>query len=194
VSSLAADVLKKLKARDRGLLESVFREVNPYLLRVLAAQGIFREHAEELVQAAWETFFANLDKFEGRSQIRVFIAGILLNKVREHRRAQGRVVVTEDVEHLTPDAAFAPDGHWIHAPGDPHKLAESKEMLGFLQDCLDGLTASQRDAFLLRESEGEISENICKILGVSVTNLGVLLFRAKDKLRRCLEGKVNALP
>jgi RNA polymerase sigma-70 factor (ECF subfamily) len=44
-------------------------------------------------------------------------------------------------------------------------------------------------AFTLREVEGLESNEICKILDVTRTNLGVLLHRARTWLRRCLEMK-----
>ena len=43
----------------------------------------------------------------------------------------------------------------------------------------------------MREVEEEDSTQICNVLSVSVTNLRVLLFRAKDKLRKCIEGKAG---
>ncbi len=44
-------------------------------------------------------------------------------------------------------------------------------------------------AFVLREVEGLSTEEICKILEVSRTNLGVLIYRARNRLRECLEAK-----
>jgi RNA polymerase sigma-70 factor (ECF subfamily) len=37
--------------------------------------------------------------------------------------------------------------------------------------------------------EGRETADVCKILAVTPTNLGVLLFRARNKLRECLEKK-----
>ncbi len=44
-------------------------------------------------------------------------------------------------------------------------------------------------AFILREVQEFESKEICKILEVTVTNLGVLLYRARNRLRECLEAK-----
>ncbi len=44
-------------------------------------------------------------------------------------------------------------------------------------------------AFLLREVEELDTEEICNILEVTRTNLGVLLHRARTRLRECLEAK-----
>ncbi len=44
-------------------------------------------------------------------------------------------------------------------------------------------------AFVLREIEGMDTQEICKILEVTRTNLGVLLHRVRNRLRECLEAK-----
>ena len=44
-------------------------------------------------------------------------------------------------------------------------------------------------AFVLREIEELETEEICKILDVTRTNIGVLLHRARNRLRECLETK-----
>ena len=44
-------------------------------------------------------------------------------------------------------------------------------------------------AFVLREVEELDTQEICKILDVTATNMGVLLHRARTRLRECLEKK-----
>ena len=56
-------------------------------------------------------------------------------------------------------------------------------------DCLETLPAAQRIAFHLREIEEITTLEICKKMAVSATNLGVLLFRARNRLRECIEKK-----
>lgn len=184
--------LQHLKERDPVFLESLFKETNPYLFKILGANKIFSEQAQDIVQASWETFFKNLDQFRGQSQIKVFIAGILLNKVREHRRALKKVVYEEDSEKVY-SQSFSTDGWWMTGPSDPQKLIESKESIRFIDECLEGLSELQREAFLLKVVEHEKTEEICNILKINVSHIGVLLFRAKDKLRQCLEGKTSSL-
>ncbi len=45
------------------------------------------------------------------------------------------------------------------------------------------------DMDCLGEVEGLDTDEICKILEVTRTNLGVLLYRARNRLRECLESK-----
>lgn len=183
-------VLECLKSRDRQFLERLFADVNPYLARVCAANGINGIDAEEVIYDTWDRFFVNLGAFEGRSQIRTFICGILFNKIREYRRSLGRISYEEDSEKFM-GHAFTQEGWWNVNPHSPDKILELKRSGFMLQECIEGLTEQQKTAFLLREVEEENSDEICNILGVNVSHLRVLIFRAKDKLRKCLEGKTG---
>ena len=182
------ELLELLKKRDPKYLEVLFIEVNPYLTRVCMANGIFQDDVSELIHQTWEKFFSNIEKFEGRSQIRTFICGILFNKIREHRRLQRRFVTEEDSEKFMNDA-FTAEGWWKVAPSDPHKITEMRQASDFIKECMEGLSEQQMAAFVMKEVAEENSEDICNVLGVNVSHLRVLLFRAKDKLRKCLEGK-----
>ena len=189
MTSLSNEI-QLLRERNPVHLAKVFADINPYLLKLLASRGWRGPVAEDLVQSAWETFFSGVERFEGRSQLKVYLAGIVLNKTREEGRRQGRIVLEDDAGSVF-ENSFTEEGWWRVEPADPSQLFESKEIKRHIEECLDGLTPSQNEAFRLKEIEGENSEAICKILGVTVTNLGVLVFRAKEKLRRCLEGKLG---
>ncbi len=181
--------LSLLRNRDESFLVELFKEINPYLHKILCGYHVSKESSQDLIQATWEVFLKNLDKFEGRSQIKVFLAGILLNKIREDRRVLKRFAPEEDIEKIT-NSAFTIEGWWKLDPVDPQTLMQSKQALEFIEECIEGLSEAQKNAFILREIEDEDTENICKILGISVSNLGVLIFRAKEKLRSCLEGQL----
>ena len=64
---------------------------------------------------------------------------------------------------------------------------ENKEFWKAFTGCLDGLSPNFRRAFSLREMDGYSTEEICKILEITSTNLWVILHRARGKLRDCLE-------
>ena len=184
------EFLARLRRREPELLRTIFAEHNAWLLRVLASQGFYDEVAEDLLHQTWERFLTNLDLFAGRSQLRTFLCGILLNKVREQRRLAKRVVFEEDAESVM-SRAFTPEGWWNSPPPEPSAVLYSAQISKLVAVCLEGLTDDQRTAFLLKEVEQEDAAEICNVLGVSVSNLRVLIFRAKEKLRRCLAGHVG---
>ena len=75
--SVNEKMMHLLRNRDTEFLKSLFTEVNPYLIKVCISHGIYKEKADEVIHDTWEKFFFNLDKFEGRSQIKTFICGCM---------------------------------------------------------------------------------------------------------------------
>ena len=187
------ETVRLLLGRDPVYLKALFHEVNPFLIRVCIANAIYDENADDVIHQTWETFFFNLEKFEGRSQIRTFICGILFNKIREFRREQGKIQYEDDSERVMRHA-FTPDGWWKTTPHSPDRIVELRQSTELIRECLEGLSEQQKTAFVMKEVEEENSEEICNVLGVNVSHLRVLLFRAKDKLRKCLEGRVSTEP
>jgi RNA polymerase sigma-70 factor (ECF subfamily) len=56
-----------------------------------------------------------------------------------------------------------------------------------LAHCLSALPQGLARGFVLREMEGLSSQEVCKVLQISSTNLWVMLHRARLSLRRCVE-------
>ncbi len=94
----------------------------------------------------------------------------------------------EDLEDLV-ERRFGARGSWIHPPLPVDDQLHGAEIGEVIEECLEGVPTKQRMAFVLRETQGLGTEELCKILGVTRTNLGVLLYRARNRLRECLEGK-----
>jgi RNA polymerase sigma-70 factor (ECF subfamily) len=87
------------------------------------------------------------------------------------------------------ESRFDARGNWSNPPADLERLMLSKEIGELIRGCMDRLPVNQRQAFVLRAVEGLETADICKILEVSVTNFGVLIHRARARLRECLEAK-----
>ena len=160
----------------------------PQILRASRAAGLDGATAEDVVQSTFLTFFEKSATFEGRSQVRTWLFGILYHKIREARRRGGRETPTDEIEAIV-DRRFDDRGNWASPPQDINKVLEGDEIRIAIDGCLERVPAKQRMAFVLREVEGMLSEEICKILDVTRTNLGVLIFRARNRLRECLEAR-----
>lgn len=146
--------------------------------------------AEELVQ---ETFLAALqarEKFEGKSDDRTWLIGILKHKILDYFRKRAKEhPIDKSVQNM--ETFFDEKGMWRMPPREwaepPDKLAEKREFWETLSHCMDALSLRDREAFVLSELDEVKGEDICKLLGVTATNLWVLLHRARNQLRRCLE-------
>ncbi len=148
--------------------------------------------AEDVVQ---ETFLAALKarkQFSGRSPERTWLIGILKHKIVDLVRKESRERPAEEIDDLPSDAdlLFDPAGRWRTGPLEwqvhPEKILERKEFRAVLQRCLSNLPKRLRDAFFLREMEDQSSEEICKVLAITPTNLWVVLYRARTRLQNCL--------
>jgi len=150
--------------------------------------------AEDLVQETFISALEGLGAFKGGSSVRTWLVGILKHKIIDHFRKNAREIVSSDLTALegeTEDDTFNRWEQWRRSPsswGDsPDNVLEDKEFWTVFVRCLEGLPESFRRAFALRELDGLHTEEICKVLGVTATNLWVMLHRARGKLRNCLE-------
>jgi RNA polymerase sigma-70 factor (ECF subfamily) len=180
--------IRELKERKPGAVEALIEEYASPLLAAARSWGLSQPDAEEAVQDSLVDFLAAIGRFEGRSSLKTFLFGVLFNKCSERRRKAAREQATDDIEGAF-DARFGLMGVWNCIPKGPEDEAVNDELRQWLLRCAESLSPDQRAAFQLKVVEGVETKDVCKILGVTATNLGVLLFRARNKLRECLENK-----
>ena len=150
--------------------------------------------AEDLIQDTFITALKARDRYKGESTELTWMTGILRNKIFEFYRRQAKEApLLPGDEDLDPESEFFDARHWTAsaAPrdwgGEPARSAESAEFSAALRRCLDGLSAGVSRAFVLREMEGASPKDAADALGVAPGHLAVLLYRARMRLRRCLE-------
>jgi RNA polymerase sigma-70 factor (ECF subfamily) len=183
-----ASLLLRLRARDPETLESIVREYLPQVVRAARAAGLAPQEADDVSQSTFITFLEKAETFEGRSHVRTWLFGILFRKIMETRRALERERRHDDIDDVM-EQRFDASGSWINPPRAADAEMYARQVGEGIGECLEEAPPRQRMAFVLREIEGLTTEEICKILGVSDTHFGVLLFRVRNRLRECLEGK-----
>ncbi|MBW0170378.1 MAG: sigma-70 family RNA polymerase sigma factor [Hydrogenophaga sp.] len=170
-------------------------DLRVYLLKFARLQLRNEAWAEDAVS---ETLLAALSKpqaFEQRSQLKTWLVGILKHKIIDALRHHSREVCVSggtDDDQADPleDMAFKADGHFAEKPaewGNPEQDMNSRQFFAVLEACTDKLPAVQGRLFLMREWLELSSEDICKELSLTPTNLYVQLHRARLRLRECLE-------
>ncbi len=183
-----AAFLTRLRSRDPQTLEAIVRHYLPQVVRAARAAGLQPHEAEDAAQSTFITFLEKADTFEGRSHVRTWLFGILFHKVMEMRRARERDLRADDIDDVM-ESRFDANGSWSKPPRPADAEIYARQVREGISDCLDGVPSKQRMAFVLREVEGLATDEICKILEVSGTNFGVLLYRVRNRLRECLETK-----
>jgi len=185
----SSDVAAALRAGDSVVLRAVIETYLPHVLRAARGAGLSPQDAEDVTQETFSTFLEIVPRFEGRSQVRTFLFGILYRKIAEARRGLARDRRHDPIDDVF-ESRFAADGGWSRPPAAADALMRRDEIRRFLAECLEASPAAQRMAFHLREVEGLKRREICKILDVSSTNLDVMLHRLRNRTRECLESKM----
>jgi RNA polymerase sigma-70 factor (ECF subfamily) len=156
---------------------------------------LLKDHdlAEELVQ---ETFLAALkskDTFKGQSSEKTWLFSILKHKIVDHIRRKKFKEINMEAEDLgkTIESFFNDKERWQVFPApwnqNPKEAQEFKELLDFFYKCLAELPERHGKVFVYRELDGLATDEICNIMGVTATNLSVMLYRARMLLRRCID-------
>jgi RNA polymerase sigma-70 factor (ECF subfamily) len=151
------------------------------------------EAAEELVQEAFLAALSAHQDFRTESSERTWLIGILKHKIIDHFRRKARQESPDDPAGSASGLhdVFTKSGKWRAMPGKWPTRAEQgledRELREVLAHCLSALPQGLARGFVLREMEGLSSQEVCKVLQVSSTNLWVMLHRARLSLRRCVE-------
>ena len=96
-----AALVERLRAGDRAAFSAVVTDYSPMMRHVARGYVASPAAADDVVQEAWLTVIRSLETFEGRSALRTWIVGIVVNIARRHGTKDARTV---------PWSAVAADG------------------------------------------------------------------------------------
>jgi RNA polymerase sigma-70 factor (ECF subfamily) len=154
------------------------------------------EHrAEDLVQETLLAALKGRSNYSAMASERTWLIAILRNKIMDERRRDRRQSeYLADFDQAV-EGNFNRFGKWRKPPSrwtpNPSALLESQEFWTIFHSCMRALPLPLREAFTLRVVEGLDASETCRILDISSANLWTMLYRARERLRRCLEGKWN---
>ncbi|MDO7895277.1 RNA polymerase sigma factor [Pseudomonas citrulli] len=182
-----------LAGEQRAYKELVSTYQGP--MRAVAYAIVGSRHADEVVQDAWLSVVRNLSGFQGRSSLKTWLLTITANAAKGRYKQNRREVLLDDIPapHGTlGDERFAADGHWLLAPfawhqDTPEALLTESELRDCLEHTLLSLSELQGSVLTLRERQGLELEEICNLLDISLSNVRVLLHRARLKVFATVE-------
>ena len=168
-------------------------EYGDYLYRYALSRLRDASAAEDVVQETFLAAFKGAARFSGQSSEKTWLVGILKHKIVDFIRKASRERAYDDVTLAEDrvDDFFDRKGHWKAGPAEwtvnPRKAFEQREFWAVFEGCLGNLQDRLAAVFTLREIEGMSAEEICKELDITSTNLWVMLYRARNKLKDCLQ-------
>lgn len=154
--------------------------------------------AEDAVQEALLGAFKYADSFTGKAAYKNWVFAILRNKIADIIRKNRHLVTASSlVDHddgELEEQLFNQSGRWHREEmpvrwASPEASFEDERFWAIFEFCLDHLPPNQGRVFMMREFISLDSPEICQELNLTVSNLNVLLYRARLRLRECLENK-----
>jgi len=179
--------------------------VNDFAEKVAALRPVLvRMARQRLRNEAWaedavsETLVAALEKpdaFGGRAKTRTWLVGILKHKLVDQVRRHTRECQVDsfeddeaDFDHLDSAAEHDEPAPW----GDPQSTLARRQFMRQVGAALADLPPQQGRAFVMRECLDEDTDDVCRELGVTANHLGVMLYRARHRLRSALAPQWNS--
>lgn len=179
---------------NQAYLDEIRRDMLKFSLLQLRDETL----AEDAVQEALLAALSRSGNFGGRSELKTWVFAILKNKIVDILRQRAR---TTNISALTPeeesldqafDGLFGDDSRWAPdarpaAWGNPEEALQQQHFWVVFDACLKHLPENTARVFMMREFLEFETDEVCRELNITMTNCNVILHRARNGLRRCLE-------
>lgn len=163
-----------------------------YLFNYAVARVNNSDLAKDLVQDTFISGLKSAKNFQGKSTERTWLISILKRKVIDHYRkinskkgqAEVRMNFYNDGEN---------QGNWLEErvpqswDNASEKKVENQELKHQLEKCIENLPEKYGMVFRMKTIQEFETEEICKELDISASNLWVMVHRARTQLRKCME-------
>ncbi|MDP1606150.1 MAG: sigma-70 family RNA polymerase sigma factor [Rhodocyclaceae bacterium] len=168
------------------------------MLRFACLQLRDEQLAEDAVQETMLAVLNGQKGFAGRSALKTWVFSILRNKIVDAIRQRSRSInfsalaPEEEALDQTFETLFKANAHWSPgarpaAWGDPEEALHQEQFWAVFEACLKHLPQNTARVFMMREFLEFETEEVCTELKISTSNCHVILHRARNGLRSCLE-------
>jgi RNA polymerase sigma-70 factor (ECF subfamily) len=188
-----------LDATDTSILSDTafLNDLRRQMVKFATLQLSNSHAAEDAVQEALIGALKNAKSFAGRAALKTWVFAILRNKIADVLRQKQRMVdasslLREDEEGEDFSELFDQKGMWQtdEKPatwGNPQNALHQNQFWKVFEACLEGLPGNQARVFMMKEFVELDAAEICTAVGITTTNLNVMLHRSRLRLRECLE-------
>ncbi len=196
-----ASAIVILQSRDEAGVAQLVAAWTPSMLRLARAHTSSGTSAEDAVQDAWVTVLAQIGRFQGRSALRTWVLGIVINTARRAGERERRSTPFSGTWRVERDDGLAPavdadrfhprTGHWALPPLRwdllPEEQLTAGELRGVIDTAMTALPGRQRAVMTARDVLGLSSQEVGELYALSDGNQRVLLHRARSKVRAAIE-------
>jgi len=166
-----------VRRHQKKMLNMAYRMIGDY------------DEACDVVQDAFLSAYRAIGQFRGEARFSTWLAGIVINRVRDH--LSQRIARTRREEALDNDPA-EPDGrrnvNAFFEGNDPADIQiERRERDAGIQKCIDRLDGEQKEVLVLRDIQDYSYEEIGAMLKLPPGTVRSRLFRARSALKASMQ-------
>lgn len=187
------DIIAGIKAGNQSAFETLVRQFHQPM-KAFAMTMVDESSAEECVQEALMVAIRSIDNFQGRSSLKTWLLSITANHAKMNLRKTNRETSLESLteEGGFDDGLFKGNGTWAQSPmkwqdSSPEELLVYEEFRKCLDKTVKRLPDIQKSVIMLRDYQGLTMEEICNVLGVTASNIRVLIHRGRSKVYKMIE-------
>jgi len=177
---MEAIVLKEVRQSkaemDVGLLESIYREYYKNVYNYIGFRINNHFDAEELASLVFEKAITKWNHYNPDFPVEAWLIGIAKNTITDYLRAKKR----KHFVGLDSIADFVSPGK------QPDEIVVRDEENRALIVAMSGLKDVERQILSMKFATDLTHREIAKILGLSDSNVGVIVYRAIKKLRKLM--------
>jgi len=181
--------IELIKQTQTGDIRSFEKLVKPYeagIYNFLIKMCHTPETAEDILQETLISAYQKIQGFRGESKFSSWLFRIATNYCLMHKRKNSREINISSTDNDPENIAWEiPD--WSNNPAEQYSEKEFQEIL---DNALGQLPEIYRSMFLLKDVEGFKSEEIAKMLDISLPNVKARTLRARAMLQKILKEKL----
>ncbi len=176
------EIMMEYKSGDINALEEIFQRYKRPMLNYAFKLLNNYADAEDVVGEVFYVLTAQKDAYQPQAKFSTWLYTIAHNLCIDRIRKNKKIFplwfkknkTDKDYEELDiPDTKFL-----------PNTPAEEKDTSFFVKRSLEKLPLEQKEAIVLREYHGLNYEDIGKVLNCSLEKVKILIFRARERLRK----------
>ena len=182
--------VQRALAGDESAFRAITQKHNRRLYRI--ARTILRNDAdaEDAVQDAYVSAFANLASYRGESTLATWLSRIVMNEALGRLRRKRATVDLLALEQQ-PTAAEIIQFPLSTLNDDPERTMAQRQIIQLVEQATDNLPETFRLVFVTRVIEGMSVEETSELLGIKPETIKTRLHRARQLVRDQLEKEIG---
>jgi len=170
-----ADMVKGVAGGDEKAFEQLVKKYEHSVLNTIYRYVGDRVEAEDIAQEVFLRVWRQARNFKGESRFSTWLYRIVVNQCLSDRRKYKETLQPLDATIEKEDGSETPEAE-----------VERRKGAEIVRKAVDELPSRQRIALILSKFEGKSYKEVAQIMGVSLSTVESLIFRARSSLKKKL--------